>query len=467
MSTPITAGAVALFLESNASLTSDQIKDSIQNTATRDSFTGPSDWGPRLGHGKLNIAAAIQLGGRPVYTISGHVTETLGSVTLSLSGSQSAETSVDSTGNYRFRNLVAGGTYTVTPAVTTGTYQYTFSPPNYTFPNLSANQTANFTAILSTHTISGRITSPNGNGVAGVHVLPNFSSTTSTVSDVNGYYALTNLPAGQSYDVLVADADYYFDPNHLYLGVITKDETANFVARRLYNISGRVTDENNNGLAGVYIQSTGQFSPSTTTDSNGAYRLNQVLEGANYPITIYANGYVFNPSGTVVMNVSANTVVNFTGHIAATQYALYGFIRDSNGLNSRFTTAFSNTLTPAQFVDTLFANAAVIPSASDRTAAINEFGGAASTSDTAARGRALRRVAENSTLKQQEFNRAFVLMQYFGYLRRNPNDAPEPGLNFDGYNFWLNKLNEFNGNFVNADMVKAFIVSSEYRGRFD
>jgi hypothetical protein len=33
-------------------------------------------------------------------------------------------------------------------------------------------------------------------------------------------------------------------------------------------------------------------------------------------------------------------------------------------------------------------------------------------------------VAENSTLGQQEFNRAFVLMQYFGYLRRNPNDPP-------------------------------------------
>jgi hypothetical protein len=30
----------------------------------------------------------------------------------------------------------------------------------------------------------------------------------------------------------------------------------------------------------------------------------------------------------------------------------------------------------------------------------------------------------------------------------------------------LNKLNQFNGNFVNADMVKAFITSSEYRGRF-
>jgi uncharacterized repeat protein (TIGR01451 family) len=133
---------------------------------------------------------------------------------------------------------------------------------------------------------------------------------------------------------------------------------------------------------------------------------------------------------------------------------------------SRFTTAYPMVLTPTQFVDALFTNAGVTPSATDRDAAINEFGGAENTADTAARARALRRVAENSTLKQQETNKAFVLMQYFGYLRRNPNDPPEAGLNFDGYNFWLGKLNEFNGNFVNAEMVKAFIVSGEYRHRF-
>ena len=133
---------------------------------------------------------------------------------------------------------------------------------------------------------------------------------------------------------------------------------------------------------------------------------------------------------------------------------------------SRFTGAYPTTMTPAQFVDALFTNAGVTPSATDRNAAINEFGGAGNTTDTAARGRALRRVAENSTLAEQENNKAFVLMQYFGYLRRNPNDAPEPGLNFDGYNFWLNKLNQFNGNFVNAEMVKAFLVSGEYRQRF-
>ena len=76
----------------------------------------------------------------------------------------------------------------------------------------------------------------------------------------------------------------------------------------------------------------------------------------------------------------------------------------------------------------------------------------------------LRAVAEDPDLKSAELNRAFVLMQYFGYLRRNPNDPQD--LDHTGYDFWLTKLKQFNGNFVNAEMVKAFIVSAEYRQRF-
>src|SRR6185437_3835582 len=82
--------------------------------------------------------------------------------------------------------------------------------------------------------------------------------------------------------------------------------------------------------------------------------------------------------------------------------------------------------TPAAFVDELYLNAGVTPSAAERTAAINEFGGAPNTVDTRARARVLRRVADNPTLNQQELNKAFVLMEYFGYLRRNPFDPPEP-----------------------------------------
>ncbi|MCM3871935.1 MAG: DUF4214 domain-containing protein, partial [Pyrinomonadaceae bacterium] len=174
-------------------------------------------------------------------------------------------------------------------------------------------------------------------------------------------------------------------------------------------------------------------------------------------------------------------IVQFTEFLPDTQEIGRGFVVGAPGADqvlennkqafiagfvqrSRFTTAYATTLTPEQFVDTLFTNTGVTPSASVRTSAINEFGGAGTSADNAARARALRRVAENSSFVNQESNKAFVLMQYFGYLRRAPNSAPDS--DHTGYEFWLTKLNEFGGNFVNAEMVKAFIISGEYRQRF-
>jgi CSLREA domain-containing protein len=112
------------------------------------------------------------------------------------------------------------------------------------------------------------------------------------------------------------------------------------------------------------------------------------------------------------------------------------------------------------FVDALFASAGVVPSATERQDAINAFGAGA----TAGRTAALRKVTDSQTLRAAEFRPAFVLMQYYGYLRRNPTDPPDN--NDNGYQFWLAKLNAFNGDFAQAEMVKAFIVSTEYRSRF-
>ncbi|MDQ3920490.1 MAG: TIGR03118 family protein [Acidobacteriota bacterium] len=123
-----------------------------------------------------------------------------------------------------------------------------------------------------------------------------------------------------------------------------------------------------------------------------------------------------------------------------------------------FVAAYPTTQTPAAFVAALYANAGVTPTASDTNTATGEFGAATDTSDQAARARALRDVAQNAAFAQAEFNRAFVTMEYFGYLRRDPDTA--------GFNFWLNKLNAFGGDFVKAQMVTAFITSSEYRQRF-
>ena len=130
----------------------------------------------------------------------------------------------------------------------------------------------------------------------------------------------------------------------------------------------------------------------------------------------------------------------------------------------RFALAYPTWMTPVQFVEALFTNAGVTPSALKRESAIGEFNGAGSSSDNAARARALRRVAENSTLAQQEFNRAFVLMEYFGYLRRNPNEGQDS--DYSGYEFWFKKLTQFNGDYQKSEMVKAFISATEYRQGF-
>ena len=123
-------------------------------------------------------------------------------------------------------------------------------------------------------------------------------------------------------------------------------------------------------------------------------------------------------------------------------------------------------MTPTAFVDQLNTRAGNVLTPAQRTTAIGLFGGAADTTNVTARAQAVRQVADNPTLNTNEFNRAFVLAQFFGYLRRNPNDAPEANLDYTGYDFWLGKLIQANGNYINAEMVKAFITSSEYRARF-
>jgi hypothetical protein len=156
--------------------------------------------------------------------------------------------------------------------------------------------------------------------------------------------------------------------------------------------------------------------------------------------------------------IGENVVVNQAGWEAVLENNKQALVADFVQ-RSRFTTAFPTSMTPGQFVDTLNANADGPLSTAERNQLVSEL-----TSGAKNRAQVLRAVAEDADLRSSEFNRAFVLMQYFGYLRRNPNDPQDS--DYTGYDFWLTKLNEFGGNYQNAEMVKAFITSTEYRQRF-
>ena len=122
-----------------------------------------------------------------------------------------------------------------------------------------------------------------------------------------------------------------------------------------------------------------------------------------------------------------------------------------------FLSRYPLMLTSAEYVDALNGNTGNSLSVAERNALIN---GLESNPATETRGSALIKTAENAAFVDREYNTSFVLAEYFGYLRRDP-DA-------NGFQFWLTVLGTFPPRSINGQhaMVCAFITSREYQERF-
>ena len=188
----------------------------------------------------------------------------------------------------------------------------------------------------------------------------------------------------------------------------------------------------------IYRLYKASFAPSTSRP-RGFVRLQEFLRDAG---EIGRDVVVGNPGWQEKLN--ANTVAFISSFVTRTE----------------FLSAYPPQMTAAQYVDSLNTVAGQPLSTSERNALVN---GLSSGQET--RATVLRKIADDVDFRNAEFNRAFVLMQYFGYLRRNPNDAPDS--NFNGYDFWLTKMNQFGGDYRAAEMVKAFLQSIEYQDRFE
>jgi CSLREA domain-containing protein len=343
--------------------------------------------------------------------------------------------------------------------------------------------------------ISGQIVDSNNKPVEGAAVRMSGTQNRLTVTDAAGNYRFDSVETNGFYTVAPSRANFSFSPaqrSFSALGLHTNaafnatlmsgfvnplDTTEYFVRQQYLDFLGREPDEAGFNFWVNNIESCGenaQCRQAKRIDTSAAFFLSIEFQQTGYLVyKSYQAAYGDLPNAPVPIRLSEfkpdtaeignGVVVNQAGWETVLENNKRAFVTEFVQ-RPGFTAAFPTTMTPMEFVDRLFTNAGVTPSANDRTSAINEFGSATTSSDAVARGRALRRVAENSALAQREFNAAFVLMQYFGYLRRDANSGPDA--DFSGYTFWLDKLNAFDGNFRNADMVKAFLVSGEYRGRF-
>ena len=106
------------------------------------------------------------------------------------------------------------------------------------------------------------------------------------------------------------------------------------------------------------------------------------------------------------------------------------------------------------YVDELYRNAEIGSDPATRQRQVDDLN-----NNRKRRGEILTEVVANREFNDRQYNAGFVLMQYFGYLRRNPDEA--------GYRFWVGKLEETRNQPDNyQSMVKAFVKATEYRQRF-
>ena len=283
--------------------------------------------------------------------------------------------------------------------------------------------------------------------------------------DGTGYAQLTNTPAGQNYRPSWQPLEPAACPNPI-------DCVEFFVRQHYLDFLNREPDAGGLSFWTNEIASCGNYAQcieAKRISVSAAYFLSIEFQQTGYEVYRFYKTAFGNISDAPVpvrlseflpdsQRIGQGVIVNQSGWEQVLENNKQAFASDFVQ-RSRFSTAFPPSTSAAEFVDKLNSNARNPLSQSERDQLVSELATGMKT-----RAQVLRAVAEDVDLVTAEFNRAFVLMQYFGYLRRNPNDAPDS--NFDGYNFWLNKLNTFNGNFTQAEMVKAFITADEYRRRF-
>ncbi|HEY3028001.1 MAG TPA: carboxypeptidase regulatory-like domain-containing protein, partial [Pyrinomonadaceae bacterium] len=266
----------------------------------------------------------------PPYFISGQVMNAgtgLSGVTVKLTGPQTDTFITDASGAYQFTVLTAGTGYTVTVSKS----YYDFNPSSQTFAIPGNNQTnINFTATRQAYTIGGHVLDETGQGVDGIQlsITDEAGTTLGTSLTVNGgNYSFTNLAAGFGYTV-TPGANNFCTFTPLSTGILTGNLNLDFSGvRRVYSISGRITD-GSNGLAGVNVVLSGSPQATATTDSNGNYTLANVKAGRNYTVAPSKTHYVFTPANQAFNNLSGDASADFNGLF---RYFISGQVLDNAG----------------------------------------------------------------------------------------------------------------------------------------
>jgi hypothetical protein len=342
-------------------------------------------------------------------------------------------------------------------------------PTQWTFSSLSPTAADGI--------VTGRIVDANGNPVEGAVVRLNGTQNRKFITDANGVYRFDNVETGGFYTVTPSRANFEFSPSVRSFNQLGQEtqaiftagatgQTANpldtpeyFVRQHYLDFLGREPDEAGfNFWSDQIIECGGDATCTERRRENvsAAYFLSIEFQKTGGLVDgLYRAGYGARPQFADFMPdtraVGFGVRVGEEGweaKLAANKQAFVNAFVNRPAFHARY-----DGMDHSTFVQALINNTGVTFSSSERDAWVGGL-----TTGNMTRADVVRSIAENGTFVNAKFNDTFVMMQYFGYLRRDADAS--------GFAFWLNKLNEFNGNFEQAEMVKAFIVSGEFRDRF-
>lgn len=322
--------------------------------------------------------------------------------------------------------------------------------------------------------ISGTITDSQGKPVAGTVVNLSGSQNRKTITNARGYYQFDNVETAGFYTVTPSRANYSFSPSNrafsqlgnqteaAFTGSSSGDnlsplDTPEFFVRQQYvDVLGREPDEGgfnywsdeilHCGIDAVCIQAR-------RTDIAAAFFVEQEFQQTGSFIYGLYQGSLGRRPAYGEYAADRSQVVGSPNLEADKAVFAESFVQ-----RPEFVQKYQGHTTAESFVDALLATvwqSANVDLGAQRGVllALYHTGNDANQS----RSLVLQQVLATPQFKQAEYNRAFVLTEYFAYLRRDP----EP----EGYAFWLNVLNNREpGNF--RGMVCSFITSAEYQQRF-
>jgi hypothetical protein len=375
--------------------------------------------------------------------------------------------------NYRVIRVIGGTSVSFpTSTVNTGTHTATLTGVSV-FSDWTVGETSAPTAAPAT--IRGQVTTPEGMPLGGVIVNLGGSQSARTITDGNGLYRFDNVETNKLYIVRPDRANYTFSPSERVFALnadktdavftATPDsvQTANpldtdmyFVRQQYLDFLGREPDKDGLLYWTSELDRCGTDAACLSSRRIGVaaafFKEKEYQETGSYVYRLY-KGALGRQLSYDEFSTDRKQVIGGDDLETSKETFANAFV-----LRPEFTQKYDQATGAESFVDTLLASIQQTSGADlsgQRSAIIESYNGGVDLNQR--RSLALRKAIDVAAFKDAEYNPSFVLMEYFGYLKRDPEKQ--------GFDFWLNVLNNKEPNNY-LGMVCSFITSAEYQQRF-